>query len=375
MKKVAWLFMLMVGCIDPYTPQEIESTGALLVIDGHIDANQKSLIKLTRSQNIYVEGEPEKVNGAIVVLESENGVKYSLLSEGNGTYSLAPQSLSTARYRLTVRTNNGKEYASEFVEIKNSPPIDSVSWRVTPELDVDIFANTHSKGSNTGYYRWKFEETWQYTSAYQSIYVYNTVTRRAELRQDDIFHCWQTQPSTDILISSSSRLSENIISEFPLTRVDQRDERVRYTYSILVKQYAITEDAYSYWQQLKKTTEDLGTIFSPMPSQVAGNYRCITNPEEPVLGYFSIGSTSEKRLFINSLQLPRPGVYDTPYKDCDLFELLNQNVSAFFSPPYLLVGGIPNPNGPGILGYYYSVTRCADCRLAGGKNVKPDFWP
>jgi hypothetical protein len=113
-----------------------------------------------------------------------------------------------------------------------------------------------------------------------------------------------------------------------------------------------------------------------MPSQVTGNYTCTTNSEEVVLGYFSIGAISEKRIFINSLQVPRPDTYnDSEYADCTSFELFNENVSTFFSSAYLLAGGIPNPNGPGIIGYYYSETRCVDCRAAGGKNVKPDFWP
>ena len=45
MKKVAWLLILLVGCIDPYLPPEIKSAGAILVIDGHIDFNNISTIK------------------------------------------------------------------------------------------------------------------------------------------------------------------------------------------------------------------------------------------------------------------------------------------------------------------------------------------
>lgn len=375
MKKVAWLLVLMVGCIDPYMPSEIKPAGAILVIDGHIDPIGKSFIKLTRSQNLFENGGTEKVNGAAVFLENENGVKYPLTAEGNGNYSLAPRSFASLKHRLTVKTADAKEYASDFVVIKDSPPLDSVTWAVTSDLGVEIYANTHSAETNVGYYRWKFEETWQYTAAFQSVYVYNTVNRSVQLRQDDIFYCWQSQSSSDILISSSSHLSENIISKFPLTNIEQRAERLRYTYSILAKQYSITEEAYLYWKELKKTTEDLGTIFSPMPSQVAGNFTCLTNPEEPVLGYFSIGALAEKRIFIHSTQLPRPNTYKNSYESCQVSELLNENVSTFFSAPYLLAGGIPNPNGPGIIGYYYSPSSCVDCRSAGGKNVKPDFWP
>jgi hypothetical protein len=375
MKRVAWLFVILIGCIDPYTPKEIKPAGAILVIDGQIETNAKSTIRLTRSQNLFEDNAPADVAGATLRVEGEDGSTRTLAYEGNGNYTLQPTSFQSGKYRLHVFTPEGNEYASEFVPILNSPEIDSVSWKVSADLGINIYANTHDDSNPNGYYRWKFTETWQYTSKYQSVYVYNYQTRWAELRLDDIFHCWRSSNSTDLLMSSTSRLSKNVISEFPLTYIDQQNERLRYTYSILVKQFSITEEAYSYWSQLKKTTEDLGTIFSPIPSQVAGNYKSITNPAEPVLGYFSIGATSEKRIFINSLQVPRPNEYELPYHNgCEQYELMNENVSEF-SGPFLLAGGIPNPNGPGIIGYYYAVTKCVDCREAGGQNVKPDFWP
>lgn len=375
MKKVVWILFLVMGCIDPYVPSEIKPAGAILVIDGHIETNGVSTIKLSRSQNLLDDEEPIVENGALVVLENETGGKFTLTNEGNGNYTLEPQSFGAGKYRLYVRSSTGREYASEFVSVSDSPAIDSVSWKVNSDLGVDIYANTHDDVKPKGYYRWKFIETWEYSSKYESVYVYNYQSRQAVLRTDNIFTCWRDNPSKDILIASTNNLSRNLISEFPLTSITQKNERVRYTYSILVKQYSLTEEAHSYWSQLKKTTENLGTIFSPMPSQVAGNYQSITDPNEPVLGYFSIGAVSEKRIFINSLQLPRPGIYDIPaYEGCEQYELLNQDV-ANFTGPFLLNGGIPNPNGPGIIGYYYSVIKCADCREAGGTTVKPDFWP
>jgi len=374
MKRVVWLLILMIGCIDPYMPPEIKPAGAILVINGHIDTNGKSIIKLTRSQNLFENIESEKVDDALVWLEDEIGRTYPLTEEGEGNYSLTPQPFSAVKHRLNVQTKDQKKYSSGFVEIKNSSAIDSVSWEITSDLGVAIYANTHSPETNTGYYRWKFEETWLYRSAYPSDYVYNNDTHAVDFRQGNIYECWRSESSFDVLISSTSRLSENVIRKFPLTTIEQRNEKLKLTYSILVKQYSITETAYSYWKQLEKTTEDLGTIFSPMPSQVKGNFLCTSNPEETVLGYFSMGASAEKRIFISSLQLPNPTTYNTYYKDCGLNELMNADVP-FFAGPYLIVGEIHNPRGPGAIGYYYTAIPCADCRVAGGTNIKPDFWP
>lgn len=373
MKKLLFIGILLVGCIDPYSPPEIEQAEAALVIDGFINLFDKSTIKLSRTQNLADTNAPVQEVGATMWVEDEQGTKFFLSEESAGVYTLPVQSFIDSRYRLHIVTSNSKEYVSAFERAMISPPIDSVNWSFTDDLGVQLYVNTNNTESPQGFYRWTFEETWLYTSAFQSTYVYNVQSRSAEVRTDDIYNCWRTGNSSDVLIESTTRFSENRVSEYPLTYIKQSDERIRYKYSIQVKQYSITQDAFNYWQQIEKTTEDLGTLFGPLPSQVTGNFRSISNPSEPVIGYFAIGSFTSSRIFIPWQELITPPFYDTPYQGCETYELFNANVSSF-SGPYLLTYGIPNPNGPGIIGYYYGSASCVDCRLSGGVNVKPDFW-
>jgi len=374
MKKVIWFTLLMMGCIEPYVPPEIGQAEAILVIDGHIDYTRQSTITLSRTQNLDETGTPERVDNALVTLENENGTIYPLTEARGGKYLLDPFSIAPVKYRLVVHTLDGKEYTSEFVEVKDSPPIDSVSWEINPDAGVAISVSTHQNNSEIGYYQWKFDETWIYTSGYYSVFDYSPQIRDAVYRKEDIFHCWKTRPSTDLYATSSSRLSENTIVKFPLITIGQSDLRLKHEYSVLVKQYAITADAYGYLKELKKTTEDLGTLFSPMPSQVTGNFSCITNPEEKVLGYFSIGAVTEKRIFISALKLPSPDHYDSD-EICSLNTMGLSAVATFNYNAYILINSIPNPNGPGIIGYYYTSIPCGDCRKGGGTNIKPDYWP
>lgn len=367
------MIFLFSGCVDPYTPDGLKSTGALLVIDGFVDVLGVSTIKLSRSQSVTDDTPPLVETGATVWLEDEAGALRYFQEAGNGSYTLAAGSFTSAKYRLNIRTRELKEYVSDFEPVIISPAIDSVSWQLTAEQGVQLYVNTHDSEKSNRYYRWTFDETWLYTSAFFSTYVYNYTTNSVELRDDNIYHCWRNDQSSEILIESTVRLAENIVSQFPIQYIDQTSEKTRYKYSILVKQYGITEKALNYWQQLKKTTEDLGTLFGPLPTQVIGNYRCTTDPSESVIGYFAIGSVSTQRIFIPFTELPTPPVYDTPYIGCESYDLFNADVPNFMGP-YLLTTSIPNPNGPGILGYKYSNFFCVDCRLSGGVNVKPDFW-
>lgn len=373
MKRIIYSLVLLFGCIDPYTPPDIEQAQAVLVVDGFINVQGTSTIKLTHSQNLLSQGLPALESGATVWIEDEGGAKIFLTESFPGEYTVGTQAYPSSKYRLMIQTTNASQYASSFEPVKLSPEIDSVSWSITDDLGVQLFVSTHDTNNPEGYYRWSFEETWLYTAAFQAVYKFNFQTRSVQLQDEDNFHCYRRDKSSDILVESTIRLSQNAVRSFPIKYINQNSERLRMKYSILVKQYAITNQAFNYWQQVKKTTEDLGTLFGPLPSQVTSNVKSVTNPTEPVVGYFGIGTVTTKRIFVTSQQVPPPRSYDLPYANCEERELFFSDVSNF-AGPYLLTGGIPNPNGPGIIGYYYSITRCVDCRETGGVTTKPDFW-
>ncbi|MGC4023430.1 MAG: DUF4249 family protein [Cyclobacteriaceae bacterium] len=73
---------------------------------------------------------------------------------------------------------------------------------------------------------------------------------------------------------------------------------------MLVKQQALSEEAYNFWFQLQTTTQNLGGLFDPLPSQVNSNVQCESDPSKTVLGFFSGSSVSSKRIFIGYDKLP-----------------------------------------------------------------------
>jgi hypothetical protein len=76
-------------------------------------------------------------------------------------------------------------------------------------------------------------------------------------------------------------------------------------YSILVHQYALTGDAFTFWENLKNNTENLGSIFDAQPSEISGNIHNVNNPAQPAVGYVSVCTVQSKRIFIHNQQLPR----------------------------------------------------------------------
>ncbi|HEX6892095.1 MAG TPA: DUF4249 domain-containing protein, partial [Chryseolinea sp.] len=261
-----------------------------------------------------------------------------------------------------------------YVPLTNSPPIDSVVWK--PDRDgISVYVNTHDPANQSYYYNWTFEETWEYNSSFFS--GYKMVDGEAVLRypEDYIYTCWLSEASTKILVSSTDRLTENVVRDFPLTYLAAGSSKLARRYSINVSQRTLTKEEYDFWLQLEKTTESLGGLFDPMPSQVTGNIRSTNNASSPVLGYFGGGSVSMERMFIDFVDMPQyvQSVFRPRFcTEEDVSSIPIQDIPG--TPNSVLLIDPVYVQGVGIVAYTTAATNCIDCRYFGGTNKKPDFW-
>jgi hypothetical protein len=384
--RLAWFVALAmtVSCLDPFTPHETTQDLKYLVVEGFLNSSVDScIITLTRTIPTAGPATIPAEKGAQVTLVDEDGSSISLQETKPGLYKAGGFTINPLKkYKLAISTSDLKSYTSDLVPVVVTPPIDSVSWKRT-STGVSISVTTHDSTNNSRFYSWKYAETWQYHSRYfSSLDISNkTVIRRT----DDIYDCWTTLNSSDILISSSTQLSRDIISDFLLIAIDWPSIKLETKYSILVDQRAISQDEFNYLSLLKKNTENLGTLFDPLPSAIHGNLHCTTNPSELVIGYFGAGGVTTQRIFIarEDIDVPKDDVTVTGYESCviDTFFLF-QTV-----PPALprngpifkgsFFGNIPIDYayaGDFVIGYLTSTAPCVDCRYLGGTTTTPAFW-
>jgi hypothetical protein len=362
------------GCLEPYPPPGGTGNVNHLVVEGFVNTKDNTAtIALTRTAILSTSENPAKETGADVKLEDEQGFVGTIPESEPGVYRKTGLLLDRQKkYRLYIKTSSeNKEYRSDYIQFKQAPSIDSISY-ITASDGLTINVNTHDREGATRYYRWKYIETWEYNSEYHSSFKFSgndVVVRPVE---ESLYTCWKTENSNNIFISSTSRLTEDIVTNFPLVHIDKGSIKLSVKYSILVRQLALSEQAFFYWQNLQKTTESLGGLFDPLPSEISGNIYCVTNPEEPVIGFFSGGSIEEKRVFISHSQLPKElKIYSPVYCPIDTIAL---DEIPGTSRATLLVSGVFSPMGS-IVAYTTSSTSCIDCRAhSGGVLTKPDFW-
>jgi hypothetical protein len=406
-------WFLFAGCKERFEPDLPVMATGYLVVEGVINTGPgETKIKLSRSLQLGAEkGAAAPELKAQLQVEGSDETMYPLTEKGEGVYVTGGLNLAAAvQYRLRITTAAGKDYLSDFTAVKKTPPIDSINWRREAN-GLQLYVNAHDPQNNTRYYQWDYEETWEYLSAADAGYKWENgmVVERAP--DEHTYRCWGQAGATSLLLGSSAKLSQDIIYLSPLVFIPPASIKLSHRYSILVRQYALSRQAYEFLQMMKKNTETTGSFFDPQPSALKGNIRCLSNPDEPVIGYISACDVIEKRIFIAGSEIDNWGyqvlcksylVVNHPDSMVWYFEGKANPYPRFFEastgqrlpqtphccPPMTLEQRIENKdNTPsGTCCVYIPISKstsgwqalsdiCADCTLRGGKTIKPDFWP
>lgn len=384
MKKI-WVFAMLLhafACREKYVPQLNEPTTGYLVVEGFINSGTgPTTITLTRSTKLSNQAALVKETKATVRVESKTNTNNFILTEtSTGVYSYPQLSLNaTDQYRLYVKTTNGKEYVSDFSVVRRTLNIDSVSWRVE-NGGVQIYANTHDAQAKTKYYQFKYDETWEFNSKYYTyLKIYkdrNGDAHHVGYRDSsnpsyaiNLYRCWKTNIPTNILINTTEKLTQDVVSLFPLTYIEPASWKLGVLYSINLKSYALSQEGFRFLDELKKNTEQLGSIFDAQPSGNNGNMHCLTNPDEPVIGFIEVSEEKQKRIFISNTQLPGWN-YNMICDD----EVPVPNIPDSIKAAIGIPTKVAKPGVSGLDIVFFGSSICVDCTLRG-VSTKPSYWP
>lgn len=374
-KGVFLLILLYSNCISEFDPPS-QGYENLLVVEAFLsDSDEPFQVNLSRSTPIDTTAFiPE--TGASIILLSESGEGYSLQEKEPGIYlsDLSINPMPGIGYKLNIITSRSDTYESDLVVMRETPEIDSVTFEYEERptfgnVGVQIYVNTHDPSNNTRYYRWDWDETWTfYTPFWSSVFWEDGVI---QYQTENINFCWLFDESTKIVISTTSNLTQDVVSEFPLLYVSNDTDRLKNKYSLNVRQYSLSEKSYNYWNEIQKSTESLGTLFDPQPSTVLGNIYNLNDPDEIVLGYFDAATVTEKRIFISVRDLP-PTIFPNYYQYCMDSLVGVRQVEEMIQSGYTLYAEEPNMFG-GVDYRMANAPGCVDCTLRG-TNIRPEYW-
>jgi len=316
------ILLLLSTCIERIDLSESLSEDSLLVVDGVItDANEPYTIKLSYTSPSLQTYEGKALSGAQVYITDDEGNRADLIEVDEGEYETLPEQFrgeAGKTYRLHILTHEGREYASLTETMPLASPIDSVYFEldsrpyetsigtILDEWGLQYYLDTGSGMAKSAYYRWSWQETYEFTAP---------LTRPMQL---NVPVCYQNGYAIRYLnIASTRELSKDQIRRRKINFVEINGRKLQRRYSLLVKQYALSERAYNFWENVQEQQENAGSVFAPPPSPIPGNIYNINDDRELVLGFFQASSLTEKRVFIRRSEVPpSPGGSPGGFSEC-----------------------------------------------------------
>jgi hypothetical protein len=189
--------------------------------------------------------------------------------------------------------------------------------------------------------------------------------------------CWANDTLSEVLIKSTRTQDQDRIIAYPLKFIPENSYIFRVKYSMLIQQYALSEQAFNYWENTRIFNETQGSLADVQPGTIPSNVIGITDPSETVLGYFDASGISEQRVFFNYEDFKDDG-YERPGYRTDCYEITPVLVVVTEIGPYMETHSedyaIWDAVGFWPFGHVEILPRsCCDCSDLG-TTVKPSFW-
>ena len=373
-----FILLLLFSCIKEYQPAIDSDLENKFVVTGRITNTAGwQMIEVSLSSPI---GSPAyiPVGGCLVMVRDDKGNAFRFEEWQPGQYQAWMRQIDLrpgSSYQVTVITPEGETLESGFDKMPNCPPIDSIYYAIkdipttNPSINrtvMQFYVDLNAVGNYSQFYKWDIEETWEYHAPLPAQYYYDGSHHEIIPPDYSNMICYTTSQVKNVFTVSTKNLSQNSFYQYPLHSVDGLTSRLGILYSILVSQYALSEGAYNYWEQLRINSNDQGGLYEKQPLAIKGNILNKSNPDKEVLGYFYAASVSARRYFYHDIE----GIYLGFDNYCYPDDLGKFGFREFFPWEYPVY-------------YYYNEIgiikilnlECIDCRKLGGTLVKPDFWP
>jgi hypothetical protein len=399
MKQLLYMVLCLIvgvtlsGCIEEYEADIPNDDSNLLVVEGTIcsgSLNQFSLSR-TRSLNSSSYSAPLMVTGATVSVRGNDGSVFMAQPTADGNYYCQIDNLNAdVEYCLHIETD-GEVYESEPQKPLRTEKIANVTGvQNTPESNIDILVTPAApfNPDEPHYYSWTYDETWEVRPPLTTEIYFDTDSLMRAYYTDDFPNPypkrgWKDSKSSITMIGGSTNYESQHIQSLKMYEIDLRNERISQRYSGLIHQRAISKAEYEYELARRQADSEMGGLFTPQPSALPTNIRCLTSNKRAI-GFVGCSlNTSHYRFFLNAKDfttrcLKEDGLvtYQFIGSDDKLYKgFLLECKRVALQGMYLCVwedNRLDYAGGMLITGW--ATLYQLDVRLRGAYIEEPDFW-
>lgn len=358
-----------VSCIYPYQPDISQEVNQTIVVDGNILVGGISTISVGYLSPLdgYLWDSPR----ATAVIEDDLGNQYQsapMTSSSKYIYipTDSPQALAATSFRARV-TVDGQTYVSDWTTPDPAPVITDINF-TADDYYVYVTADLETPLENPGHVGFLYEETWEFHSDFYPIYFVNPESWSYYTTLDDYpyYWCYRTYTPMRIVLADLTHLTGGLIRNVPVNSFSRYDGRNHRRYSILVKAFALSQEAYRFNKQMQEMSDLGGDLFSPDPGALEGNLTCESDPTREVMGMVLSGRVTTRRAFLDDRYL-----YIRPFS-YPLVEVPDEEMHIYYYNMDFRPIDYMEIDGKRVMGW--APERCINCIVAGGTQIKPDFW-
>lgn len=381
-KAIILLLFGLMGCVEPYD-FVVDETVEAMVVEAQFSNHLGSHRVLLSSSRGLEDDIVSPVSGATVSIVEDGALEINLIEIESGIYETEPSVAGKigSTYELNIQLKDGATFRSSPEVLKKPVPIDSIWGRyieLPSEEDdgfiqgVQLFVDSHDFDNEASYFRYEYQEDFEVKAAFPSLLEWDYETESYGPRDFPIGVCYEKTNSQGILVATTSGLSENRLSEFPVKMIEQSDPELRGNYAIIMKQFALNESGFQYYKNLRENNESAGSFFDKQKGTIPGNISPVGS-SLPVLGYFEVAGLSMDTAFFHSSDYAKQGFRVTKYAAGECSESDNLEVSPAELNNGLMQGKnivyVDNLSGIAKL----SSIPCSDCRVYADIK-KPEYW-
>ncbi len=383
--------VVLSSCIEKFEDDLEQQQSNMVVVEGTIVSDSTNTFYLTRSlklkedttkfnKNYYV----RPVTGAKVSVIGNDGSEYPLKTYIKYYGSIDYHDTSThedeyvgyipklnpeVEYYLRI-IDNGDIYETTPAKPISTPDIDTIDIHQADDYaDVDILLTTKkmNNSDDPAYYESTVDETWEVRPVYTVNVYYDPYSKTIQKGNPFYRVGWRfgNLNGTPALTSTVNYESKTL-QKCKLYSINSDDERVRFNYSGLINQRAISKEEYEYKLACKQASSEMGGLFSPQASTIPSNIHCI-NGSKQAIGFVGVSmNTYKKRFYIDGEKISLPEiVYPNPtIVEPTYFDIMYKSGNRLLEE-----GSIANP------GFKWVARKYVDISIYETVFEKPSYMP
>lgn len=381
-RKIILMVMLPLlpwACVEPIDIESGNYENAL-VVEGTITNELTSQeILLSRTFRLEENGPAKETNARVKVVGDNSVYEFREAEPGRYVSEIPFQAQKGIAYNLEIVTANGREYNSQSVELPQSSTISNLYAAQTNfegETGVGIFVDVSGTGETSGLFRFEYAETYKIISPFKygldARVIDGEIVEFEKTRQETI--CYPTENSREIFLANTNIQTGNDLDAFLLRFLERSNFRTAYRYSILVKQFSISEESFSFYNTLKDFSESESLFSENQLGLIPGNIFSVNDPDEPVIGMFSVAGVNSRRIFFSFEDFYESDFGVDDHVECEVLLPPTSSRAELEAVGGQLANGSIKYFGFELgTGYRFAKAGCIDCTLFG-PNSAPDFW-